>query len=251
MKILLTNDDGVFAEGIINLAKIVSDIGEVIVAAPSRQRSAVSHGITVHEPLVVKEVSYPIPVSKAYSVSGNPADCVRVALEDLLEVKPDLLISGINAGPNFGQDVIYSGTVSGAIEGMFYKVPSIAFSLDGLSYEICYHAIPEIIENFIKNNKDPGTIWNVNIPACPLERYKGITRAPLSGHSQYPFRFKKYSAKEKEWYYFPIAEAVGVLEPNTDVDFVKQGYVSITPLTINFENKSQKPEATISIESKE
>ncbi len=249
MNILITNDDGVFAEGIITLAKILSEIGEIVVVAPSGQRSAVSHGITVHEPLVVREVEFPINVKKAYSASGNPADCVRLGVEDLLPVKPDLIVSGINDGPNFGQDVIYSGTVSGAIEGMFYGIPSMAFSLDGSSYDICRHFIINIVKDFMNSNHNPRTIWNVNIPSCPIEEFKGITHAPLSGHSQYPFRFNKYASKEKEWYYFPLSEAVGVLEANTDVDYVRKGYIAITPLTINFENGFDKPEGTISVES--
>ncbi len=236
MNILITNDDGIFAEGILTLANILTQMGDVTVVAPDGQRSAVSHGITVNEPLVVKEVEYPAAVKKAYSVSGNPADCVRLAMEDLLPYKPDLLVSGINAGPNFGQDVIYSGTVSGAIEGMFYRIPSMAFSLDGSSYEICCHCIPGIVKDFIKADKNSRTIWNVNLPSCTIPELKGIIHAPLSGHSQYPFRFKKYNSAEKEWYYFPAGEAVGALEKNTDVDFVKRGYISITSLTINFEN---------------
>lgn len=106
MNILITNDDGILAEGILVLAEILNGLGEVTVVAPNGQRSAVSHGITVRDPLVVKEVDYPVVVKKAYSVSGNPADCVRLAVEDLMEEKPDLLLSGINARPNFGQDII-------------------------------------------------------------------------------------------------------------------------------------------------
>jgi 5'-nucleotidase len=249
MNILITNDDGILAEGILVLAEILNELGEVTVVAPNGQRSAVSHGITVRDPLVVKEVEYPVAVKKAYSVSGNPADCVRLAVEDLMEEKPDLLLSGINAGPNFGQDIIYSGTVSGAIEGMFYKIPSMALSLDGSGYDICRASIKEIINAFQSNNKDPRTIWNVNFPGCSLEEAKGITYAPLSGHSQFPFRFKKYSVSEKEWYYFPVSEAVGVLEAGTDVDYVRKGYTAITPLTVNFENGSNKGKGILSVQT--
>lgn len=251
MNILITNDDGVFAEGIITLAKILSEIGNIFVVAPSGQRSAVSHGITVHEPLVVKEIEFPVPVEKAYSASGNPADCVRLGVVDLLPDKPDIIVSGINAGPNFGQDVIYSGTVSGAIEGMFYGIPSMALSLDGTSYDVCQRFITEIVKEFMKSNHSPKTIWNVNFPSCSMEEYKGITHAPLSGHSQYPFLFNKYASKEKEWYYFPVSEAVGVLEPDTDVDYVRKGYIAITPLTIKFDNRMDKPDSMVTIETRQ
>ncbi|MFU0827792.1 MAG: 5'-nucleotidase SurE [Lachnoclostridium sp.] len=249
MNILITNDDGILAEGIRVLAEILSELADVTVVAPSGQRSAVSHGITVRDPLVVKEVSFPAAVKKAYSISGNPADCVRLAVEDLMPEKPDLLISGINAGPNFGQDIIYSGTVSGAMEGMFYKIPSIAFSLDGSDYKIPRLCGKEVVNAFLKKNKDPKTIWNVNFPSCPKEDFKGIIFAPLSGHSQFPFRFKKYAVSEKEWYYFPLSEAVGVLEKNTDVDYVRRGYTTITPLTINFSRDSNEEEGMISFET--
>ncbi len=234
MIFLLTNDDGIYAAGITTMAEILGELGKVYVAAPSRQRSAVSHGITVHDPLVVKEADYPVPVEKAYLVSGKPADCVRLALEDLLPEKPDLVVSGINAGPNFGQDIIYSGTVSAAIEGMFYGIPSMAFSLDGTSFDICRKCIPNIIKEFLETNQDKKIIWNVNLPSCPVTDYRGEVKAPLSGHSQYPFRFKKYQSGEKEWYYFPDMKPVGALEQNTDVDFVEKGYTSITPLSIRF-----------------
>lgn len=249
MNIVITNDDGILAEGIIILAEILNEIGDVTVVAPSGQRSAVSHGITVRDPLAVKEVEFPVKVKKAYSVSGNPADCVRLAVEDLMMEKPDLLISGINAGPNFGQDIIYSGTVSGAIEGMFYKIPSMAFSLDGTSYDICRPYAKGIINSFLSHNKDQKTIWNVNFPSCAGKEYKGITYAPLSGHSQYPFRFKKYSVSEKEWYYFPVSEAVGVLETDTDVDYVRRGYITVTPLTVNFENGTDKTTGILSVQT--
>ncbi|WFR57392.1 5'/3'-nucleotidase SurE [Anaerocolumna sp. AGMB13025] len=247
MKILITNDDGISAKGLITLAGLLNEIGEVTVVAPSGQRSAVSHGITVHEPLVVKEVEFPVNVKKAYSISGKPADCVRLAVEDLMSDKPDLLISGINAGPNFGQDVIYSGTVSGAIEGMFYNIPSLAFSLDGADDEICYHAAVDIVNHFIKTNKNPKVIWNVNFPSCTTDEFKGITYAPLSGHSQYPFRFHKYEVTDKEWYYFPVSEAVGVLEAGSDVDYVRKGYITVTPLTFNFEQGADREEGIFSI----
>lgn len=251
MNILITNDDGILADGIRFLAEILSEIGDITVVAPSGQRSAVSHGITVRDPLVVKEVDFPVAVKKAYSASGNPADCVRLAIEDLMLEKPDLLVSGINAGPNFGQDIIYSGTVSGAVEGMFYKIPSIAFSLDGSDYGICRFCVKEIAKAYLENNKDPKTIWNVNIPSCKRDDFKGITFAPLSSHSQFPFLFKKIEVSEKEWYYFPLSEAVGVLEEGTDVDYVRKGYATITPLTIQFDKSMEEGKDIVSIRTRD
>lgn len=237
MKILVTNDDGIFSQGIISLAEILKDMGEVYVVAPNTQRSGEGHGITVNTPLIITETDYPAEVKKAYSVSGKPVDCIRVALNDLLPDRPDLIVSGINEGPNYGQDVFYSGTVSAAIEGMFYGIPSLAFSLDGSSDEIGRRYIPEIIDAFLKSNTLNRTIWNVNLPSCPEKEYRGMRIAPLSGHSQYPVEFKKYQSALREWYYFPVAETVGVLEEGTDVDYVKKGYIAITPLTVDYSQK--------------
>ncbi|BCN29852.1 5'/3'-nucleotidase SurE [Anaeromicropila herbilytica] len=237
MTILLTNDDGIFAEGIMTLAKIVQGMGDIYVVAPSRQRSAASHGITVYEPLVVKEVEYPVLVKKAYSVSGKPADCVKVALEDLVDVKPDIILSGINAGCNFGIDVLYSGTVSAAMEGMLYGIPSFALSLDGINFDICNQYLKSLIERLMKHDIGEKNLWNINIPSCELSEYKGNAYAALSGHTQFPYRFKKFQVNNDEWYYFPKSEAVGALEENSDVDMVKKGYIAVTLLTVNLEDK--------------
>lgn len=237
MTILLTNDDGIFAEGILALAKIVQGMGDIYVVAPSRQRSAASHGITVYEPLVVKEVEYPIPVKKAFSVSGKPADCVKIAIEDLVDKKPDLILSGINAGCNFGIDVLYSGTVSAAMEGMLYGIPSFALSLDGINFDICNKHLRSLIEKLMKHDIGDNNLWNINIPACPIEKYNGNTYAALSGHSQFPYKFKKFQVNNDEWYYFPKSEPVGVLEENTDVDMVRKGFIAVTLLTVNLQDK--------------
>lgn len=127
MNILLTNDDGIEAEGINTLAELLSKYHDVIMVAPENQRSASSHSITIYEPIIVKQVKKPYNI-EAYSISGTPADCVRVALDKLVPDNIDMVISGINKGLNIGNDILYSGTVSAAIEGAMYKVPSMAVS---------------------------------------------------------------------------------------------------------------------------
>ena len=127
-KILLVNDDGIRADGLAFLARLASRLGEVTVAAPDSQCSAMSHRITVHGELTVKKVSFPVPEVTAYSVSGTPADCVKVALHYLLSEKPDIVFSGINRGYNAGVDILYSGTVGAAMEALVNGIPAIAFS---------------------------------------------------------------------------------------------------------------------------
>ena len=128
IRILITNDDGIFSEGIRILTDIVKDFGEIYVAAPDRQRSAVSHAITIHEPIMVEKSDFPVNTAGAWSIGSTPADCIRIALNNLLPDKPDLILSGINNGTNYGGDILYSGTVAGAIEGFQHKIPSIALS---------------------------------------------------------------------------------------------------------------------------
>ena len=128
MNILITNDDGIYADGIIELSKEISKIANVYVVAPEGQRSATGHSITIHSPIMVQE-SYMGDNIKAYSISGTPADCVKIGIEAIFkDINFDLVLSGINNGPNLGTDVIYSGTVSAAIEGFILNKPSIAVS---------------------------------------------------------------------------------------------------------------------------
>ena len=151
MKILLTNDDGIMAEGIYTLAKELEKDHEVIIVAPEIQRSAQSHAITLFQPLVVKEVELEGLKSKAYSISGTPADCVRTGLEVLADGPVDMVFSGTNIGLNSGMDILYSGTVSAAIEANIYKIPSIAVSaelVDGNArFDIAAKYAKKILEN--------------------------------------------------------------------------------------------------------
>lgn len=236
MKILITNDDGIFAEGIKILAAIAKDLGEVYVAAPDRQRSAVSHGITIHSPITVEEVDFPVDVEKAWSIDSTPADCIRIALNNLLEDKPDLILSGINNGTNYGGDILYSGTVAGAIEGFQYKIPSIALSLDGENFDVCRFHIGDFLKNYIDMAMDNKYILNVNIPSCPDEEFKGIRYAKLSRTGQYPFYFSENEISSKLSSYELHLDGEGRMDEDSDIYFVKKGYISVTPIAPYFEN---------------
>ena len=175
-RILVTNDDGISAEGIARLARAAKAHGEVWVVAPAQQRSAASHYITLHKYLDILPVSdFPVKDVKAFSCSGTPADCVRVACQYLLPEKPDLVLSGINHGYNVASDIQYSGTVGAAFEGWFQGVRSIAFS-EGTkgTGAVTDHYLEGILAELAE--KDPGEnkIWNVNFPDCPLAECKGV-----------------------------------------------------------------------------
>lgn len=235
IKILITNDDGISAEGIKVLAEIAKDLGEVYVAAPNSQKSAVSHGITIHTPITVENIDFPVEVAKAWSIGSTPADCVRIAMSNLLEDKPDLILSGINNGANYGGDVLYSGTVAGAIEGYQYDIPSIALSLDGNNFDVCRCHLGNFLKGYIYTAMSNKYALNVNIPSCSAEDFKGIRYAKLSRLGQYPFYFSEKKVSSKVSSYELYLAEVGEIDENSDIYFVNQGYISVTPIAPNFE----------------
>lgn len=176
-RIMITNDDGVKADGIIRLAKAVKSYGEVWVVAPDVQKSGASHSINLHTPISVSEVKFPVEGVKAFAVSGSPADCVRIGVLNLLPKKPDLVFSGINFGYNAGTDVMYSGTIGAAMEAVFQGIPSIALS-EGTNegYIITDLWLDKILSEVIGMRHGTDNIVNINFPTCKPEELKGILR---------------------------------------------------------------------------
>lgn len=243
MRLLLANDDGIDSIALQILAKELQTEHEVIVVAPSTQRSAASHSITIHNSLVVKEVTLPDIASKAYSVTGTPADCVRVALDKIITRPVDMVISGINIGANLGRDILYSGTVSAAVEAAINKIPSIAASCEvdfGASVNEDHFLtsakyVSKVIE-IAKNNLIPNDmVLNVNVPAIKEEQIKGIKVSPIGG-DMYNFFYNK-TLKEDGTIELSLSGKHNeeVIE-NTDVYYVKNGYVTVTPLHYDFTN---------------
>ena len=176
LKILLVNDDGISSPGIVHLAEMAMQLGEVWVAAPSSQCSAMSQKLTIFQPLDVEEYDFPLPVAGAYSIGGTPADCVKTALKALLPIRPDVVFSGINIGYNAGFDIAYSGTVGAAMEALLNGVPAIAFSETHVGCrEVTDMFLYEIARELIQRPL-AGEIWNVNFPDCTLNEYRGILR---------------------------------------------------------------------------
>lgn len=200
MRLLLTNDDGVHAKGIYALCKELEQYHDIIVVAPEDQRSATSHSITISKPLIVRKVILPDLKSQVYSVSGTPADCVRIALNQLVENKVDMVISGINIGYNLGADILYSGTVSAAVEATLSKIPAIAVSThheaDLTVYETAAKYINQIIESATKNNLEKDIVLNVNVPALEEENIKGMKVCKI-GRLQYHPSYKETKKKMK------------------------------------------------------
>ena len=176
-KILITNDDGINANGIIRLAETAKDFGEVWVVAPDSQRSAASHSITLREPVNIFPYNFPVPDVHAYSSSGTPADCIRVGSLSVMPQKPDVVMSGINLGYNVASDIQYSATVGAAFEGEFQGYLSIAFSegLNGI-HEVTDTYLRDVMAELLEKKYIPGFIYNVNFPGCKLSDCKGILR---------------------------------------------------------------------------
>ena len=176
MRILLTNDDGIYTHGLERLARAVLKYGEVWVVAPAEERSAASHSVTLRHPLDVYPIkAYPVEGVKAYSCSGTPVDCIRVGSLSVMSEKPDVVISGINNGFNMASDLQYSATVGAAFEGAFQEYHAIAISeaFDG-PHDVTDHYLPEILDKIIYEQIPPGHIHNVNFPECSISECKGI-----------------------------------------------------------------------------
>lgn len=176
MRILISNDDGIGAPGLRLLTEVASQFGTVYVAAPAGQCSAMSQRLSIFSPVCVREEQVPF-AEKAWSLEGTPADCVKIALTNLMEEKPDLVLSGINDGFNAGFDIPYSGTVGAAMEALMGGVPAIAVSVDPVEgLETARAFLPDILEKLIGTDPGPGCIHNVNIPGIPPEEIKGVLR---------------------------------------------------------------------------
>ena len=222
MRILVTNDDGITAEGIYILAKELQKIGEVIVAAPNTEKSATGHAITIHHPLRVNKVKFFDTPIEAYSINGTPADCVKLAVEALLkDRRPDLVISGINNGPNLGTDVIYSGTVSAAVEAAIMDIFSIAVSMGGININQYLDAakfVCRIVKKILHHQDMVDTIININYPTCSKEEIKGVKVTTL-GIRKYTNSFIERKDPRGNSYYWTSGTIVE-MEQNTKSDIV-------------------------------
>jgi 5'-nucleotidase len=215
----------------------LGQLGEVVVVAPLQEQSAVSRSITFRTPLRVSRRSYPVP--HAYAVTGTPADCVFLALHHLLGYRPDLLVSGINTGPNLGDDILYSGTVAGALEGALCGIPSIAISAGshhGQRYDTAAHWLVKFLED-----RDlalpPKTCLNINVPCLDVPELQGW-RYTHQGHTHYAHRvICRRDPSGREYFWLTGDLPKGISDPGSDVEAVSQGFVSVTPLGMDLTNR--------------
>lgn len=241
--ILLTNDDGIYAEGIQILAQTLlqEENIKLYIVAPDHERSATGHAITMHRPLRAEEVNFFHNYNlSGWHVNGTPSDCVKLAIEYLLPEKPDLVISGINRGANLGTDVLYSGTVSAGIESIILGIPAIAISLTEHKepeFEYAANYISKIFPLIYQHNLPGNTLLNINFPDINKE-IKGVVITCL-GTRQYRNAFQKRVDPRGRCYYWLAGEAVDMInnsEIDTDVAAIKNNYISITPLQFDLTN---------------
>ncbi len=233
--ILVSNDDGIFAEGLNALCRELMTLFEVVVVAPDAERSNVGHAITLSMPLRVEIVNLPCGL-KGYSVSGMPADCTKIAISSLLDRKPDLVISGINLGSNLGIDVLYSGTVSAATEAVILGIPGFAISLDMLEnpdFSFAAKFAKKLAELVFAYGLPENTILNVNVPdKAPA----GVKIVPLS-KARYREYYEKRVNPRKKVYYWLTGEFMEETDiGESDTRALREGFVSITPLTVDLTN---------------
>ncbi|MGH7887942.1 MAG: 5'/3'-nucleotidase SurE [Candidatus Binatia bacterium] len=234
MIILLSNDDGIQSEGLTALEKSLAPLGEVYTVAPDRAQSSMSHALTLHRPLRVNELA-----PRRLSVDGTPVDCVKLALTGLLPVRPDLVVSGINKGPNLGDDIIYSGTVSAAIEGTLLGIPAIAVSLatfENFDFRVAAEFTTVLVARLQQQAIPAGTLFNVNVPLLPKDKLKGwkLTRM---GKRHYSENIVERIDPRGGKYYWIGGDDLGFTQDDgTDCVAVHEGFVSVTPLQVDLTN---------------
>jgi 5'-nucleotidase len=228
MNILVSNDDGVDAIGLKTLVEHLKKIAQVTVVAPDRNRSGSSSSLTLDKPLMVNEVEKNI-----YAVDGTPTDCVHIALTGLIKIKPDMVISGINDGPNMGDDTIYSGTVAAAMEGYLYDIPSFAISMgqkEPNQFDTAARVTLDLIEKFKHHPFTSPTLLNINVPDLPFEQLRGFQVTRLGKRHQAEPVIDSTSPNGEKLYWVGAAGEPNDGGPGTDFFAIKENYVSISPI---------------------
>ena len=239
MNILVTNDDGIFADGLRILVEELSKIAQVVVVAPDREQSVIGTAVTLRRPLRVRSVESIVPEVETYSVEGTPADSVILALGKLAKNRIDLVVSGINQGPNLGDDVLISGTVSAALQGYLRGLPALAISV----YAVDSHSLSDaaklaaLLAKRIDSNALPTDIFlNVNLPSLPLVKIRGAKVTRLASRSHIDTVEEGHDGEGT--YYRLVRQKINKdMDSNTDIWAIEQGNISITPLHIHLLNK--------------
>jgi 5'-nucleotidase len=234
--ILVSNDDGVYSDGIRTLAKQLKELGRVVVVAPDQQKSATSHSITLHRPLRVRKIS-----TDVYSVDGTPTDCINLGINEIIKQLPDLIVSGINRGANLGDDAHYSGTVSAAVEGGILGVRAIAISVvarQRVAYKPAASFCTRLAKKVLKDGLPKGIILNVNVPNLPTSKIKGYQFTKQGKRNYGDIIVEKIDPRGQKYYWIGGDETGFVDIPDSDCNVVAEGKISITPIRVNLTDAS-------------
>jgi 5'-nucleotidase len=236
-RILVTNDDGIYSEGLRKLADALGDVGDVTIVAPDREQSAASHALTLHRPLRLLELE-----KNEWIVDGTPSDCVNLAVLKLLKNnRPDIVVSGINFGPNLGDDVTYSGTISAAFEGALLGIPSIAFSAlvgEHFSFAACAVFAAELTRRVLKRERRVDIILNVNFP---VPEFRGVKITRLGKRIYAEGVIERLDPRGRKYYWIGGEAPTWHPGEGTDFEAVQNGYVSITPLHLDLTHHASIP----------
>ncbi|MEO6486844.1 MAG: 5'/3'-nucleotidase SurE [Thermoanaerobaculia bacterium] len=236
-RILVTNDDGIYSEGIRKLADACRALGEVIIVAPDREQSAASHALTLNRPLRLLQLH-----ENEWIVDGTPTDCVNLAVLKLLkDSRPDIVVSGINFGPNLGDDVTYSGTISAAFEGALLNIPSIAFSAtvgENFSFDPCAAFAVELTRVVLAGDRDPAIVLNVNFP---VSTFNGVRVTKLGKRIYSEGIIERLDPRGRKYYWIGGEPPTWHAGQGTDFEAIQAGFVSITPLHLDLTHHQSIP----------
>lgn len=237
-RILVTNDDGIYSEGLRKLADACRAHGDVTIVAPDREQSAASHALTLNRPLRLLQIQ-----EEEWIVDGTPSDCVNLAiLKVMKDARPDLIVSGINFGPNLGDDVTYSGTISAAFEGALLNIPSVAFSAvvgEHFSFDRCAEFAGEMTRIALTEHRDPRVILNVNFPLA--DPFAGVKVTALGRRVYTEGVIERKDPRGRSYFWIGGWEPVWHPGEDTDFDAVQKGFVSITPLHLDLTHHQSIP----------
>ncbi len=235
MKILITNDDGILAPGLAALHAALLPLGDVLAIAPERPRSACGHAITLHKPLRLMPVELP-DGAEAYAINGFPADCVALGVSDHLGGRPDLVVSGINLGPNLGVDMIYSGTVAAAREGAICGIPSFALSIasyQAADFQPAAKFAHYLAQTILQQGLPEGSFLNVNVPAAPTSQIQGVSLTRQS-RIRYDNRIERRTDPRGGAYYWLTGDRLDrTSQPDADAEAVESNRISVTPVRLD------------------
>jgi len=236
MRVLLTNDDGIASPGLRALAEVFAPEHETVVVAPEHERSATGHAVTLHKPLRARPVfGYPQGVV-AWATNGTPADCVILGVLELVDHRPDVVVSGINMGANLGRDLTYSGTVSGAMEGAILGIPSIAISVaafEDVRFDIAARFAARLARRCVDGPLPDDTLLNVNVPNLPVDQLKGVALTRQGARRYLSSLERRTDPRGQTYYWLTGQRQLGPDEEGTDAWALAAGYVSVTPVHLN------------------